>query len=165
MKIQQTIKYLDDFTTMKGNEQYPIIGNKITKAEVEMVSSRFNGLLLVGHCLLKAMWVQQYLEQNRDDIFTIILGKLSIVDRNNNTSYGFYFNPPLEYHAWVRSFKEKAIYDLSLPGAIIKGLNTSDDQGPFLKNIKPSILATGIGHVPTWLRYTAYRTFKKGDKL
>jgi hypothetical protein len=77
-----------------------------------------------------------------------------VYSKNFGSSYGFEFNPPLEFHAWVNYGDN--IIDLALPGVIEMGCILKDKYGPYLDR-KPIVLAGE--EIPNWIEYTAIRKY------
>ena len=130
---------------MTGEESYPIMGGCCSRKFASACFERFKGLQRHWHCLEKAQIVREVLGGG-----ALVLGSLLVWSADLNSSYGYYWNPPMEFHAWVQY--KKRIYDLALPGVIERGLNTSDHIGPVLTGRSPVILA---GKPLPWTQYEA----------
>ncbi|MFA5355736.1 MAG: hypothetical protein WC302_03360 [Candidatus Paceibacterota bacterium] len=154
MKIKTNFLLHYDGVTMTGNESYPIIGDILPDGKqarllvCKVIFPLFaNGkFLLTGSCLDKAMVAIDFIPKKLNP--KIVGGKLTLVSGDKKSSYGFGWNPPLEFHAWIEC--DKGIIDFSLPGVILKGSTMSDDQGPFLIGREPVILA---GEPEDWMIY------------
>jgi len=103
-------------------------------------------------CLQKAQLVKKHLHWMHLDI---IIGSLYVTSITGQSEYGYEYNLPYEFHAWIRTDSDRFI-DFALPGVILNGLSLSDDQGPFLEGRVPGIL---IGYPPSWLRYNQVSIF------
>jgi len=104
----------------------------------------FSGLQRYWNCLEKAYRAQRLLGRGR-----VVLGSLLIASGDGQSEYGYYFNPPLEFHAWL-DLGSGVIFDPALPGVIEKGLTTCDSVGPYIIDREPVILA---GQPLDWMRY------------
>ncbi len=83
------------------------------------------------------------------------MGAAKVMSGDYMSTYGFEYNPPYEFHAWV--VDNGNIIDLALPGVIEKGLITKDDVGYYLVKRKPVILA---GTEPNWISYKQFELIK-----
>jgi hypothetical protein len=156
--------YGDNEERLTGNEVYPVIGKPIEGIRDLIPDEKISTLLremagLTKHwdCLPKAKKCVEGL-----GFGVVVVGSLLVVSGDLKSEYGYLFNPPYEFHAWVvlsRPVKGKPhqIMDLGLPGVIDKGLNTSDEVGPFLVDREPSIL---IGAPPEWCKYVPVEVIK-----
>ena len=128
---------------LTGQERYPIVGKLVFPAAAYRVwEEEFKGLNQYWDCLPKAQKVQKAFGG------IIILGSLFVMSGDYQSRYGYEFNPPYEFHAWVEI--ESGLLDFALPGVIEKGLTTRDEVGPFIVGRSPMILA---GKPPRWLQY------------
>jgi hypothetical protein len=133
----------DKDALLTGQESYPIEGSLAFSEDVYRVwKNEFKGLNRYWDCLPKAQKVQRFFGG------VVVLGRLFVTSANYTSQYGYEFNPPYEFHAWVRF--ASGILDFALPGVIEKGLNTVDDIGPFLIGREPFIL---VGKPLNWLHY------------
>lgn len=132
--------------TLKGNESWPVFGDLITQAEADSVIAHWKEWKRHWMCLEKARWIAQNIGG------VVALGELTIYSGKFESSYGFQYNPPFEFHAWVQSDRKGGgIIDLALPGAIEMGMILKDQFGPFIVGRKPIILAAN--KAPDWLAY------------
>jgi len=160
--MKQTIKLIENLDVIeKGfTPNYPIVGKMLTKKDVETVYKKYVGLFRQANCLRKACILRDYLRKKHNtDMYFTVVGSLSIIDGKNNASFEYYYNPPLEYHAWVYGTKDKSVYDLSLPGVIERGLEMTDDLGHILVYVRPVVLATGKTLVPNYFRYSVFEVY------
>jgi hypothetical protein len=111
---------------MTGKERYPIFGGFVSEKEANAILSRFVGLNLYWQCLPKAEITKGFL-----GIGEIVIGEIKV------------------FHAWVEITPD-VIIDFALPGLIEKGLNSSDEIGPYIVDRDPIILA---GKRPDWIFY------------
>jgi hypothetical protein len=119
---------------LTGNEKYPITGHIMTTEAAIKIQSYFGGLKKYWHCLEKALICRQLLKFG-----TVVVGEMRVISGDGSSAYGYNFNPPFEFHAWLQ-LPDGNILDFALPGVIEKGLNTSDEHGPFLTGVEPFIL-------------------------
>jgi len=136
-------KFDEPQAILNGTEQWPIIGDALTPEQAQSIQSKLSGLTRHWDCNNKAEIVLKEL-----GVGAIVAGSLLVLSSNPYSEYGFYYNPPLEFHMWVLS--KCNIIDFALPGVIEKGLNTRDHIGPMITGRKPAILA---GKPPIWLKY------------
>lgn len=130
---------------MSGEERYPISGNLLTPEQAEKIMFRMKGLNRYWDCIEKAQIAREVI-----GVGVVVLGELLVWSEDYKSSYGFYFNPPFELHAWVSLSKISQIVDVALPGVIEKGLITRDSIGPCVIGRSPFILA---GVPPNWVEY------------
>lgn len=128
-----TIKHNDP--RLLGTERFPIIGNALSVSEMETIMKALKGYRKHWNCFEKAKIVVEILGKG-----VVALGSLTVVSGDNRSTYGYMFNPPFEFHAWVQVSRD-TIIDIALPGVIDKGLTSSDEYGPYLVNREPVILA------------------------
>lgn len=142
----------DPSNLMTGREKYPLLpGACILQEVVEEISSKFEGLALTSDCLEKNEIVQRELRSKLHFQTIQCLGAIRVISGDGLSLFGFDFNPPIEFHAWLALRNTpKVIIDFSLPGLIIRGLGGGDANGPFLVNREPSILAS---EPPPWVIY------------
>jgi hypothetical protein len=135
-----------------GEEDYPIIGDLFSKEDCEWAFTIFaiKKYKRYWNCLEKAKIIADYLGKKE-----IVLGELVVWSKDWKTAYGFKFNPPYEFHAWVQY--EENIIDLALPGVIELGSLMEDEHGPYLIGRKPIILASKM--VPEWIKYTKWSKY------
>ena len=146
--------FADDlYVRMDGTECYLVRGNLLKAPDVQAVMNACAGLLLNWDCITKAKIVQEYLGHG-----VVVLGGCEAITRGGMSAYGHHFNPPLELHAWWQPRpRSKARIDIALPGLILKGLNTADEEGFFLEGREPFILA---GVAPWWVKYKPYEVLR-----
>lgn len=130
---------------LTGEERYPIIGGLLLKEEADLLMNRFKGLNRFWGCFEKTQ-ISYFLLRMKT---TPVAGSLMVMSKNLLSGYGYYFNPPFEFHSWLRC-DNGMIIDLALPGVIEKGLVTSDKDGPYIIGRKPVILA---GKPKNWMKY------------
>jgi hypothetical protein len=142
---------------MTGDESYPVIGTGgeengplISAETIRAIISEMKGLNQHWDCLPKAQKAVNIL-----GFGWIVAGSLLVTSGDYESQYGYYFNPPYEFHAWVvlddpRKYPKPRLMDMALAGVIDKGLNTSDEVGPCLLDREPSIL---VGYPPDWCQY------------
>jgi hypothetical protein len=141
-----------DDVLLNGTERFPVLGNAITLIEYAKIMKASKGLRHNWNCLEKAEIVQSILKRG-----SIILGSLLVNSADMKSQFGYYFNPPLEFHAWVLT--NDGIIDVSLPGVIEMGLTQSDEYGPFIIGREPVVLA---GIPLDWMLYKAHEVYSKG---
>ena len=134
---------------MTGKERYPVFGKALTLAQVNELLGMCRGLNLYWSCIEKALLVREYL-----GFGVVVGGRCMVVSKDGLASYGHYWRPPYELHAWwQKSFEfgqRRLIIDLALPGLILKGRKVRDDQGPLNLRRKPVVLA---GLPKAWMGY------------
>jgi len=154
MNISTTLTTIleDQDQILTGEERYPVIGPSLTKEQATEIYSRFTGLNRYWDCIDKARITLKVLENKG----VVCYGSTLILCKHHDhiASYGYLYTPPFEFHAWVELFNGDII-DCGLPGAIEKGLSTSDEKGPFLINVKPFIFAGPKDMLP-WVKYTRF---------
>jgi hypothetical protein len=139
--------------TMRGDEAYKIVGGILTEKDMAIIGQSFKGLQLYGDCLSKNLKAFEYLNRRGD--FFICMGSLEVCYQN--TEYGFLFNPPFEFHAFLVSFpRRKLVVDVSLPGVILRAQQSGDAQGRWLDGLEPFIMAGGI-ETPARLNYAVHK--------
>jgi hypothetical protein len=136
-----------DEPVLTGTEDYPILGEKVSPEVIAEIMGRCKGLTTRWDCERKARIAQDVLGKG----YKAVVGSLLVVSGDEKSEYGYFFNPPYEFHAWV-VYQYGGILDVSLPGVIDTGLNFSDDIGPYLVDREPVILN---GKAPAWLKYKA----------
>jgi hypothetical protein len=143
----------DQDQILTGEERYPVMGSFLTEDQASEIYSRLTGLNRYWNCIDKARITLDYLGRNKG---IVVYGSTLILCQHSDhiASYGYLYNPPYEFHAWVSMF-DGYIIDCSLPGVIEKGLNTSDEKGPFLVNMNPFIFAGPKNMLP-YIRYTRF---------
>lgn len=114
------------------------------------------GLKRRWSCIEKAILVRKFIGSG-----IVSIGSTMIWNNERNGTYGHYYNPPLEFHAWLVLNDQPFIVDFALPGVIEMGLQTKDEYGAILKNIKPYILC---GPAPEGLDYETHEYYS-GDEL
>ena len=137
----------DDNQLLTGEETWPILGDKVSVEQVQRIVHEMAGLNKYWACLPKTKWARYILGKGR-----IVVGSLLVTSGDGKAQYGYYFRPPYEFHSWLDlgNDPDGPILDVALPGVIEKGLNTSDDIGPYLINREPVVLA---GIPPDWCQY------------
>ena len=138
---------------MTGEEKYPIVGTAIDSETIKKIVCSFKGLNRHWNCVDKAQKSQAILGRG-----IVVGGSLMVLSVDLNSSYGYYWNPPFEFHAWV-DLGDGLIFDAALAGVIEKGLTTEDAIGPYLVGNTPVILA---GPPMGW---TAYKQEEVLDEL
>lgn len=135
-----------DEPVLTGDEIYPIVGTALMYQDVRLMFRALAGMKRHWNCLEKAERVVKEMGRGQ-----VVLGSLLVVSSDNKSTYGYAFDPPLEFHAWVQTGNN--IIDLSLPGVIEKGLSTYDKFGAYLVGRYPVILA---GEPEPWMIYRPY---------
>ena len=155
MQVTTTLTNLlqDQDKILTGEEKFPIMGTSLSNEQACEIYQRFAGLNKYWDCIDKARIVLDYLGRNKG---IVVYGSTQILCSHEDhiSSYGYLYNPPFEFHAWVQLWNEDII-DCSLPGVIEKGLNTFDDKGSFLIDIEPFIFA-GPKDMLDWIKYTRF---------
>jgi hypothetical protein len=123
-----------DEPLMDGTEEFPIHGSLLTSAESMLIRKNMKGFRRHWHCLEKAQRVVSLLGRG-----VVVIGSLHVISGDGKSTYGYNFNPPYEFHAWVQL--NDGIIDVALPGVIDRGLSACDDYGPYLVQRTPIILA------------------------
>jgi len=139
---------------MTGKERYPILGWGIPKKEIESLLEQCKGLKLNWDCEKKAMLVWKHINRG-----VLVFGEMKVWDAEHTATYGFEYHPPFEFHAWIEERSPKGhrlVHDLSLPGVVLKGLDTCDEIGPILKGRTPMALA---GRIPKWAEYIGHEFY------
>jgi hypothetical protein len=134
----------DRDATLTGEEQYPIIGSAVPEEIVRIILTHYKGLNRYWDCIKKAQIASEIL--GRGEVW---LGAAMVASSDWLSSYGHYWNPPFELHAWVE-LGNGLIFDAALPGLIQKGMETCDHVGPALTGREPVILA---GFPTRWMYY------------
>jgi len=133
---------------MTGEEKFSVFGLGLPKKEVELLLEQCKGLKLCWDCEEKAMLMWNHIKKG-----VMVIGEMKVWDKKFTATYGFEYHPPFEFHAWIEERGpdgRRIIYDLGLPGVIIKGLSTCDEIGPILSGRKPVVL---VGRPPKWIEY------------
>jgi hypothetical protein len=120
---------------------------------INAIMRSLSGLNTFYDCDKKAQIVLHWIRQFLDPQAIMVIGSMAIDGQDKKSQFGFEFDPPFEFHAWVELPDNLGIIDFSLPGVIILGLNTKDQYGPILIGRKPFILA---GPAPDFLHYKPY---------
>ena len=128
-----------------GEEDFPIVGGAISRVQALAIYRECIGLKYSWDCDHKARAAKKVLGYG-----TVMFGACMVLtkDLTNPSTYGHYFNPPYEFHAWLQH--GHIIIDVAMPMLIEKGLVTCDEIGPALVGNEPVIIA---GPVPQWARY------------
>lgn len=139
---------------LNENDIWPILGDELKSDELKKLIGQCSERRLPRNwgCLEKAILVAENLKRG-----TVEVGSFYIWSSTMENQYGFEFNPPFEFHAWVRLSNRKII-DIALPGVIETGLNTCDQIGPYLIGREPIVLA---GDVPSWLVYETFGIYTR----
>lgn len=140
-----------DAALMTGKEQYRAIGHLVHQGVVNKIIKELKGLTRNWSCIEKAQKAQEILGYGK-----IMIGSLYIFNIDFSGSYGYAYNPPYEFHAWLKV--DQSVVDFALPGAIEMGLQTKDALGYILTMRRPFIL---VGHPPLWIRYTEMETYNE----
>jgi hypothetical protein len=142
--------YANDLhTLLTGEENYPLIGDNTPlpfsrdKKAAGDIQKSFKGLPRYGSCLEKSVIAQELIGG------AVCLGSLWVFSAKNGGAYGFDYNLPYEFHAWIKMLDGRII-DFALPGVIERGIILKDEHGPYLEGREPAILA---GTPPEWVRY------------
>lgn len=151
----------NDDPVLTGIETYPIYGPEASefadyiRTELGPIMLKMKGLNRHFSCMEKALILQSHIKAG-----VVTIGSLLVWNKDRSGSYGYYFNPPYEFHAWVTMHNPQFIVDFGLPGVIEKGLITADSIGPVLEDILPMILS---GVSPDWLEYKPYQFLSKDE--
>ena len=151
MKAVTTKFAIIDEERLTGEEDYPIVGDAVPGEAVSEILQAYRGLRTCWDCVDKAKIAQGIIGYG-----TLVVGGSIVVSVDGSSSYGYYFNPPFEFHVWV-SLGGGNIFDAALPGMILKGLGTSDHIGPCLVGRNPVILA---GPPARWMLYKEVQTYE-----
>jgi hypothetical protein len=134
-----------DEEKLKGDENYELLQPSVITQEIaNEVTSNLKGLLVQWNCLEKAKEVNRFFGHK----FSVFVGSMMVVNKKGDGSYGYYFRPPFEFHAWCTDGSN--IYDFGLAGVITSGLRVKDHLGYILQDMKPVVLA---GTAPKWIIY------------
>ena len=129
---------------LTGEEEYTVVGFAVDYEVVREILKACAGLNFYWACLEKARIAQEII--GRGEVW---MGAAMVASADWLSSYGHYWNPPFEFHAWLELGMGQ-IFDVALPGLIQKGTETYDEVGPALIGRKPVILA---GYPQKWMRY------------
>ena len=129
---------------LTGDESYPVDGCFVPNKTVQQIQKEFAGLKVHWNCLEKAQIAQRILKHG-----TVVVGSLLVWNGNFSCNYGYQYNPPFEFHAWIR-LGSGIIFDPGLPGVILKGMITYDHIGPAINGRQPVILN---GIPSKWMEY------------
>lgn len=152
MKLKTTAisTLLDDIDAeMTGEESFPITGELLTYKELRFLISQCKGMHPNFNCLDKAELVLKLKGSGR-----VVLGSLLVWNREMTANFGYFFNLPLEFHAWWEPDNTELgteIIDIALPGVISKGLKTVDNIGPVIEGRDLLVMA---GSPLSWTSYT-----------
>jgi len=128
----------DEVVKMTGEESYPIIGNLIDHEKLKEILKKCAGLHQHFSCIQKAELVRDYLGHGQ-----VVIGQLLVWNKEMTANFGYFYNLPLEFHAWWEpdnAIAGRVIVDISLPGVIEKGLKTKDHIGYLIEGREPFIL-------------------------
>jgi len=132
---------VEDFNLLlTGDEKYEIAGYCINHDTIRHIFKQCKGMNRHWNCIEKAQRVIDMLGVGR-----VHIGAMMVYSEDYSSSYGFHYNPPLEFHAWV-DMPEYKIIDVALPGVIERGLKMED----VLKGREPVILN---GRPEKWMVY------------
>jgi hypothetical protein len=135
---------------LTGSEVYPVAGSFLSLRAVTTILKCLDGLQVQAQCLEKAQIVQRILKHACP--CEIKMGSLYLLSADGQSSYGYAFNLPHEFHAWLVPLDGPGvIIDFALPGVVIRGSILKDEIGPFLVGRSPVILA---GTPLPWMKYT-----------
>jgi hypothetical protein len=129
---------------LSGEDNWPIIGTAFPEDKILLILQSLAGLNRYWDCINKATIARDILNDG-----VVVVGGLMAISGDLQSSYGYYFNPPFEFHAWLEC-KNGVIVDPALPGVIEKGLNTSDHIGPCIIGREPCVLN---GPPLEWMQY------------
>lgn len=147
---------------MTGEEMYPISGKMLTEWGLAQIYKECKGLQLYGDCLAKNLKAFEFLHDNFGVAPVLCMGALEIGYRE--TEYGFLYNPPHEFHAFLCFPKDYgAIVDVALPGAILRGQRMRDERGYFLCGPYPMVLAGDAEMFQGRLKYTVHEVYTYGN--
>lgn len=151
----------NDDELLTGNEIYPVIGDLLDVSMAEALYSAYGSLRFKRYwdCVEKTMLAKKLLSafMTSRKAPTIMVGALEVWSIDKKSSYGFDFEPPFQFHAWLQI--GELIIDIALPGVIEKGLQLRDHIGPSLVGREPVIFA-GDPKTIDWLSYEPYKTLK-----
>lgn len=128
---------------------------KLIHSQKKELIGRLRGLKRRWSCLEKSIIIRDTIGAG-----VVAIGSTLVWNNERDGTFGYYYNPPYEFHAWVELDKTPFIVDFALPGVIEAGLETSDQYGNILKDIEPIILC---GPSPEWLDYKAHEYPTKDD--
>lgn len=134
---------------MTGNEIYPVYGNYEHKDKLPIIIKKFAGLKMYWDCLEKAKITAGIIGG------VVVLGSTYVVSNDYKSEYGYEFQPPLEFHAWVE--RDGHVIDLALPGVIKMGLEMCDEIGPYIIGRTPVIFASS--KLPDYIKYKPYEYY------
>lgn len=147
-KMLTVLDDIDDLANrLNGDEVWPILGDAVTPEQAERVVANMKGLPKYWACDLKAICACIFLSL---PFSKIAVGSMLVYSSDMKSYYGYYYNPPFEFHAWIE-MDNGIVIDFSAPGVIEKGLYSYDSQGVFINGRKPVIIA---GQPPNWIVYT-----------
>ncbi len=153
-EIKTTMSTLDDYlqddAKMTGSEIFNIYNDDMSILrgnQLDEIVMGCKGLKSHWNCLEKAKIVQSIL----GEASLVVIGSLAVISECGQSSYGYAYEPPLEFHAWV--MVKAGIIDVALPGVINKGMNTSDEYGPYILGREEVVLA---GMPADWMQYKAH---------
>ena len=150
MKAMTTKFALIDDERLTGKEDYPIVGEAVPKDVVGEILQAYKGLRTCWDCIDKARIAERIIGRG-----IVVMGGSMVVSVDMASSYGYYFNPPYEFHVWL-SLGNGSIFDAALPGMILKGANTHDHIGPCLVGRDPVVLA---GTPAKWMLYKEVKKY------
>lgn len=147
-----------DAKLMTGKESWDILGDTVDGMDAEWITQHLKGMHPNWNCLEKAKVVFDNLEfhSSRKKIH---VGSVFVESVDKQSSYGYGYNPPFEFHSWV-VVDDTFIVDFALPGVIEMGLKTEDVIGPVVVGREPIVLA---GIAPDWISYKTEAILEAGD--
>lgn len=150
MKVVTTAFATIDDDRLSGHEDYPIVGDAVPKDVVSEVLQAYKGLRTCWDCIDKARIARKIIGYG-----IVMVGGSLVVSSDGTSSYGYYFNPPYEFHVWL-NLGGGDIFDAALPGMILKGTATHDEVGPCLVGRDPVVLA---GTPAKWMLYKEVKKY------
>jgi hypothetical protein len=128
---------------------------KYVHSHKEELIRSLSGLKRRWSCLEKSIIIRSLIGAG-----DVAIGVALVWNNERNGTFGYYYNPPYEFHSWIELDKTPFIVDFALPGVIEAGLETSDHIGYILKDIEPVILC---GPSPDWLSYKAHEYLNEDE--
>jgi len=158
----------DKERVMTGLEEFDTLPRVCYSRAIELIRAMIadcKGLNPYWNCLQKALIAKKHMNEIGGVELggTVVLGSCFVHSKDMRSSYGYEYNPPYEFHAWLSygpSAYSPIIIDIALPGVIEKGLGLCDQYGPILVGRKPAVL---FGHPPFWVKYTAREVYRESS--